>query len=267
MAKITKISTQKRAGRYNLELDGRFAFGISENILAKFGLMKGRELSKEEIERIKEANLVDQGLQIALNYLGPALHTEKQVRDRLKSKDIKEEIIDQVIDYLQGQLLLNDATYAKAYVNTKQFFSPKGPRAIAMDLKRAGVKDDLIEDALLEYPEEAQLEVATKMAEKIARTHKRDSTRIRQQKTAQSLAQKGFSFDIATAAINQIDIASDEEDEKANALKEAEKAARRQRTGTAKERYYKVKAKLYTKGFPSEVIDWALAELDFGEEI
>lgn len=112
MAKITKISTQKRAGRYNLELDGRFAFGISENVLAKFGLMKGRELDKEEIERIKAADLVDQGLKVALNYLSPAIRTKKQVANRLKSKDIKEGVIDQVIDYLVEQKLLDDATYA-----------------------------------------------------------------------------------------------------------------------------------------------------------
>ncbi|MBS9337762.1 recombination regulator RecX [Fructobacillus parabroussonetiae] len=264
MAKITKISTQKRAGRYNLELDGRFAFGISENVLAKFGLMKGRELDKEEIERIKAADLVDQGLKVALNYLSPAIRTKKQVADRLKSKDIKEGVIDQVIDYLVEQQLLDDATYARAYVNTKQVFSPKGPRAIAMELKKAGVAEPLIEAAMEEYPEEAQLEVAVKLAEKIARTHKRDSTRIRQQKTAQSLAQKGFSFDIASRAVNEIDIEADEEDKRENARKEAEKALRRQRTGTAKERYYKVKSKLYAKGYTGETIEWALEELDFG---
>ncbi|MCK8616815.1 recombination regulator RecX [Fructobacillus sp. M158] len=266
MAKITKIATQKRAGRYNLELDGRFAFGISENVLAKFGLMKGRELTKEEIERIKEADLVDQGLKVALNYLSPALRTEKQVRDRLKGKEIKAAVIDSVIDYLKSQQLLNDASYAKAYVQTKQVFSPKGPRAIAMELKKAGVSELLIDDALANYQEESQLAVATKLAEKIARTHRRDSTRIRQQKTAQALVQKGFSFDIATAAINQIDIASDEEDEQENAQREAEKALRRQRTGTAKERYYKVKSKLYSKGFSAETIESVLEQLDFGQD-
>ncbi|MBS9338857.1 recombination regulator RecX [Fructobacillus sp. M2-14] len=266
MAKITKISTQKRAGRYNLELDGRFAFGISENVLAKFGLMKGRELDEGTIERIKEADKIDQGLKVALNFLSPALRTEKQVRERLLKKEIDPKVIDPVVDYLKEQQLLSDATYAKAYVNTKQVFTPKGPRAIFMDLKKAGVKEEYIEDALVEYSEESQLEVATKMAEKMARTHKRDSTRTRQQKTAQGLVQKGFSLEIASRAINNIDIASDEEDEKDNALREAEKAARRQRTGTAKEKFFKVKSKLYAKGFSGEIIEWALEQIDFGED-
>lgn len=266
MAKITKISTQKRAGRYNLELDGRFAFGISENVLAKFGLMKGRELDAETIERIKEADLVDQGLKAALNFLSPALRTEKQVKERLVKKEIDPSMIDQVVDHLKEQLLLDDATYAKAYVNTKQVFSPKGPRAIFMELKKAGVKEELIEDALVEYPEEAQLEVATKMAEKMARTHKRVSSRTRQQKVAQGLVQKGFSFDIASQAINGLDMDSDEEDELANASREAEKAARRLRSGTASERFYKVKSKLYAKGFTAETIDRALEELDFTDD-
>lgn len=265
MAKITRISTQKRAGRYNLELDGRFAFGISENVLAKFGLLKGRELSQEEIERIKQANLVDQGLKVAMNYLSPALRTKKQVKDRLLSKEIQADIADQVIDYLLTQQLLDDAIYAKAYVNTKQVFSPKGPRVIAMELKKAGVSDELIEDALANYAEEDQLAIAIKMAEKIAKSHRRDSNRIRQQKTAQALVQKGFSFEIASQAIDQIDLSVGDEDEMANALREAEKVARRQRTGTAKERYYKVKAKLYAKGFSGDIIEKTLEEMNFSD--
>ncbi|GAO99716.1 recombination regulator RecX [Fructobacillus ficulneus] len=266
MQTITKIATQKQAGRYNLELDGRFAFGVSENVLAKFGLIKGRQLDPAMVEAIKAADKVDQGLKIALNYLSPALRTIKQVRDRLLAKKVEEEVVDQVIDHLVAQELLNDAVYAQHYVATKQAFNPKGPRGIAMDLAQAGVAEEIIDEALMAYSTENQIEVAVKLAEKAAKTHRRDSSVIRQQKVAQALVQKGFSFDIASQAISQIDLTNDEEDEQANALRQVEKLAHHHRRLPSKDRYYKVKGALYTKGFRGEMIDWALDQIDWEEE-
>lgn len=266
MKTITKIATQKRAGRYNLDLDGHFAFGVSENIIAKFGLIKGRQLDAQMIETIKAAELVDQGLKIALNYLSPALRTTKQVRDRLKQKKVDDEVIDQVVAHLQGQQLLNDAVYAKHFVATKQIFNPKGPRGIAQELKQAGVAEEIVEEALSAYSEESQFDVALKMAEKMAKTHRRDSTVIRQQKVAQGLVQKGFSFDLANQVINELDLENDPEDEQENALRQAEKLANHHRRLPAKDRYYKVKTNLYAKGYRGEVIDWALEQIDFDDQ-
>ncbi|CAK1226963.1 RecX family transcriptional regulator [Fructobacillus tropaeoli] len=266
MKTITKIATQKRDGRYNIELDGHFAFGLSENVLAKFGLLKGRQLDDAMIEELKQAEKVDQGLKIALNYLGPALRTVRQVKDRLKQKKVEEGVIDQVINHLRQQGLLDDAVYAKHYVATKQVFNPKGPRGIAQDLKQAGVQEEIIETAILGFAEEDQVLVATKMAEKLARTHRRDSTVIRQQKVAQALVQKGFSYDLASQVINDLDIANDEDDEQENANKQAEKLARHHQRLAAKDRFYKVKQGLYAKGYRGEVIDQALETIDFEEE-
>ncbi|MCT6822163.1 MAG: recombination regulator RecX, partial [Lactobacillus apis] len=38
---ITKVSSQKRPGRYNIFLDGKYAFSASEQTIAKFVLLKG----------------------------------------------------------------------------------------------------------------------------------------------------------------------------------------------------------------------------------
>lgn len=45
MAIITKVSAQKRQGRYNIFLDQEYAFSVSEKTLAEFVLLKGQELS------------------------------------------------------------------------------------------------------------------------------------------------------------------------------------------------------------------------------
>ncbi|MDF7636995.1 recombination regulator RecX [Leuconostocaceae bacterium ESL0958] len=263
MKKITRISTQKRAGRYNIELDGHFAFGLSEAVLAKFGLMKGRTLDEALIAQIKEADQVDQALKIALNYLSPALRTVAQVRQKLSQKEVSAAIADQVVDYLQKQQLLDDASYAQHYVATKKRIQPKGPRVIAQDLHQAGVAEATIESALLSYSAEEQLAVAVKLAEKAARSHRRDAALVRRQKVTQALVQKGFSFEIAEEALTAVTVEADANEEAENALRQAEKMAHRQRRLSPKARYYQVKQKLYAKGFRGTALEQALDQIDW----
>jgi len=47
MAIITNVSTQKQKKRYNIFLDGQYAFSVSENILIKKRLFKGTNLTDE----------------------------------------------------------------------------------------------------------------------------------------------------------------------------------------------------------------------------
>ena len=56
----------------------------------------------------------------------------------------------------------------------------------------------------------------------------------------------------------QIDFANDEDTEHANVIRQAERLWYRYRNVTESERQYKVKNKLYTKGFSAEWIDVAL---------
>ncbi|MDN6040204.1 MAG: recombination regulator RecX, partial [Lactobacillus sp.] len=41
---ITKVSAQRRPGRYNIFLDGKYAFSASEKTVSEFVLLKGKEL-------------------------------------------------------------------------------------------------------------------------------------------------------------------------------------------------------------------------------
>lgn len=53
MPKITAITTQKRRGRYNIFIDGHYAFPVSEQSLIQFRLSKGQELTPALEQAIK----------------------------------------------------------------------------------------------------------------------------------------------------------------------------------------------------------------------
>jgi len=115
-----------------------------------------------------------------------------------------------------------------------------------------------ITQALATYTTAEQLAVGEQLALKLAQRYQREATRAKQQKIVQALVQKGFSFDIAQTVVAQIDFANDEDTERANVIRQAERLWYRYRNVTESERQYKVKNKLYTKGFSAEWIDVAL---------
>ncbi|WP_288947343.1 RecX family transcriptional regulator, partial [uncultured Leuconostoc sp.] len=126
MKKITKIATQKQAGRYSIDLDNVFAFGVAESVLIKYGLAKGRELDDALIAQIKYDDAIAKALNTALNYLGHALRTEKQIRQKLSDQQVTETIQDAVLARLKELGYVDDFNYAKHYVATKKRLSPKG---------------------------------------------------------------------------------------------------------------------------------------------
>ena len=54
--KVTKITTQKREGRYNVFLDDQYAFPISEDVMIKYRIFKGMEIDKQLQEEILAAD-------------------------------------------------------------------------------------------------------------------------------------------------------------------------------------------------------------------
>jgi regulatory protein len=64
---ITKITAQvKQAGRYSVFVDEKYAFSLSDTALLESKLVPGQELSKEELDKWKQASLDDKVLGRAL---------------------------------------------------------------------------------------------------------------------------------------------------------------------------------------------------------
>ncbi|MSE22192.1 recombinase RecX, partial [Lactobacillus parabuchneri] len=94
---ITKIEAQKRKGRFNVYVDGQYAFPISEEVLIKYRVFKGMEVDDQLIDKLKNADNISKLHSRALNYLAHNLRTEYEVRDKLADLSDDPEAINQVI--------------------------------------------------------------------------------------------------------------------------------------------------------------------------
>jgi regulatory protein len=252
--KITRIQAQKKKGRYNIYLNGEYAFPVDEALIVKHYLRKGMVVSSELEQTLKEEDTFRKAYQRALNYLSYGLRSEKEVRDDLAEKEF-EEYADAVIDKLKDQRLIDDVEYAKAYVRTAANLNRKGPRVIANELKRRGINELKIEEALPEYSEEDQVDNAVTLAEKQWKKAKKKSEREAIQYVRQFLMQKGFQADVINVALETIDTDKEEDEEYEALVKQAEKAWKRYaRKVDGYDLEQKIKAYLFQKGYPSELI-------------
>lgn len=261
---ITKIEAQKRAGRYNIYVDGHYAFPVSEDVLIRYRLLKGTELTENMIATLQSADDVSKAYELALNYLSYQQRTEKELSDYLVKKELPETTIAPVMARLIDEKLLDDDHYAHSYVRTMKHTSDKGPSVIRRQLKQRGVKDDLIDNALAEdYQPDEQLARLNELVDKLKRQYQRLTPKIQRQKVQQRLVEKGFSFDLVGQALAEVSFEMDSETELDLLATQAEKLWRRYHAKPARERQMKIRQVLYRKGFDGDLISkWLEQKLE-----
>ena len=252
---ISKIEPQKRQGRYNVFINEEFAFGVDEEVLLHFELKKGLHIDEVLQKQIESEETFYKAYSKVLNYLSYSMRTEKQIKDYLKKHELGH-FTDRMLKKLNQMRLIDDLMYAESYVRTMANVNQKGPSNILQDLKTKGVSENDILDALEQYSEEQQLENAIDLAEKQWNKSKNRSQFESTQKVKQYLVGKGYSFQLADEAIENIDTDKDEDEEYKALQKQADKAYKRYaRKYKDYDLTQRLRAFLYNKGFQGELIN------------
>ncbi len=263
---ITKITTQKRKGRYNIFLDDEYAFPVSESVLIDFRLAKGMEIPAELRAEIDTAEAHAQAYTLALNYLSYQLRTEMEMRIYLKQHDIPLAVRQQIIARLYDLNLLDDDSYAASYVRTMMRTSDKGPQVIRTKLREKGLKPEQITNALDQFTAPDLLANGQKLAEKLAHRYRQQSFQNQQQKIRLGLRQKGFDGDTTNQIMSRLELVKDDDAEWAALVEQGEKAWRKTARYSGYERKQKAKQQLYRKGFALDQIERFLTEKQAEEE-
>ena len=266
LPKITKIEAQKRKGRYNIYLDEEYAFPVDEAILIKHILHKGMEISKTFRQQLEIEDGYRKAYTRALVYLNYSLRSIKEIKDDLIAHEFTGETADQVIEQLKEQGYLTDLMYAESYTRTAANVSGKGPYVIKRELKKRGVKEETIEEAMEQYPFDQMVENGVALAEKVMRRSSQHSSRETSNKIRQNLMQKGFQSDVITQVLEQITTEKEDDDEYDALKTQGDKIWRKQSKLTGSKKIQKVKSALFQKGFAGDLITQYINEKEMEEE-
>jgi len=265
MAIITKITTQKQSDeRYNIFLDDgtgeKYAFSVDQDILIKHNLQKGKELDEFDIVEIKYGDDRKKAYNKALEFLSYRMRSVKEVEEYLAKKEYHESVIKEVILKLKEYNYVDDFEFALAYVRTQKQTNGKGPTVLTRELATKGIGQSIVEQVLAEYSRAEQLEEAISHAEKLLKKNNKLSTIQLKQKIEQHLLRKGFSYNIISIALEEVNYEQDESEEWLALVKHAEKAQRKYQNEDPYQYKMKMKQFLYRKGFAIELIEKFLNE-------
>lgn len=255
MAIISKISAQKRPGRYNIFIDGQYSFSASEKTVAEFVLLKGKEISDQEIDQIKQFDLDAKASDLAARFLSYEPRSIFEVLQYLKKHDITDEAAQSAVKQLNELGFLDDQAYSELFIKNDLRVGSDGQRTLSHKLKNKGVDSAIIEEELAKIDDDDWLEVANRVIKSMKNKVGRLSEREIKQKIKSKLMQHGFESTIINRVIDQLDW-TDNEDGQIEALtKQGIKAYKKFKNLDAATRKFKIKRYLYTHGFSTDEIN------------
>lgn len=264
MPTVTKVTQQRRAGRYNIYLDDEYAFAVDEKVLITYNLFKGTELDEVDIETIKKAEFSQKAYTQALVYATGQMRTSKQVSRKLKERGYETSLIKEVVKRLNDDRVIDDEAYAQTYVDQAKSAGKLGPRGVQFKLQQAGIDQFIIEDALVAYEMDDQIAALTTRVASLLEKNARYSKFMAEQKTQQKLIQQGFDLNLIKQAIQdyRLNETTDETLEWDNLDRDASIAANRYADYSGWKFKQKVKSTLYRKGYDLNLVDKWLRQRD-----
>ena len=187
--KITAITAQvKRAGRYSVYVEGKFAFGLGGNDLLSLGLVSGQELTEEELANLKEESELGKLYDKTLNLLSFRPRSEWELKSYLKRKQQSPAVIEKILNRLSKYGYVDDLQFAQRWVENRRLLKPISTLKLRAELKQKNIANNII-DEVLKADTTDETEV---LKELIERKAKRYPDR---QKLMAYLARQGFRYD------------------------------------------------------------------------
>jgi len=217
---ITDISRQvKNPNRYNVFVDGEFAFGITDADLLAHRLHKGMEVDTALLDKLQNELEFARARDSAVVYLSRAPKSAKEIARKLAEKEFSPVSIARVMGLLTKNGYIDDTAFAEQLIRHRYNTSGHGKKRIVGELVQKGVsKQDIIAAFNLVFDEDeayaeidasadAEFAAATMALEKKLRS--RDIDDIADdpkeiQRLVAFLARRGFTYDVIKRVMTRL---------------------------------------------------------------
>jgi len=159
------------------------------------GLTAGRALIKRDPEAV--------GRDICLRMLTTAPRTRAQLADAMRRRGVSDDVVDSVLDRFTDAGLIDDAVFAKAWVESRHHGRGLSRRSLSAELRQRGVDSDDITEAVETLDPEQEVATAKQLVERKLATTRGQPADARVRKVASMLARKGYSPGLAFRLIRE----------------------------------------------------------------
>jgi regulatory protein len=196
---ITALKVQKRnKNRVNVYLDERYSFGLADVLAVP--LRRGQFLSDEEIAHLKKEDEYLQVYRRAVRLIDYRPRSIAEVRRRMERQGTAPDLAEKAIEKLVAVGLLDDAEFARLWVENRETFRPRSRRMLRYELWQKGLDETAIAQVLEQVDEEQS-------AHRLARERGRRLSRLDwpdfRRKLTGYLARRGYPYDITRSAVQE----------------------------------------------------------------
>ncbi|WP_166390205.1 RecX family transcriptional regulator [Nocardioides ochotonae] len=140
---------------------------------------------------------------ILLDQLTGQARSRKELADKLAGKDVPPEIATALLDRFEEVGLVDDEAFARAWIASRQPGKGLARRALAQELRRKGIDDEVARDALDEIDPADEEEAARRLVRKKLRSLSRVDDQIATRRLVGMLARKGYSSGLAFSVVRE----------------------------------------------------------------
>jgi regulatory protein len=141
--------------------------------------------------------------QVCYRLLTLAPRTKAQLADALAKRGIPEDVADDVLAKFVDAGLIDDAAFAKAWVESRHHGRGLAGRALRAELKNRGVDGDDIRDALDELDPGAEVATAKRLVQQKLAGMAGQPSDVKTRRLAGMLARKGYPAGLAFRVVRE----------------------------------------------------------------
>ncbi|MBN1353380.1 MAG: regulatory protein RecX [Candidatus Omnitrophica bacterium] len=148
-------------------------------------------------------NSDEKAMAYACRLLSLRLRSEAELKERLALKGFARVVVENVVSVLKNKKIVDDLRFAKAWVESRMRTNPKGSILLKRELKKKGIEDSLIAEAMPDK-KDGEDKVAATIARRKFETLKNMPRAKARKKLFDFLARRGFDFGIIEETLNEL---------------------------------------------------------------
>ena len=201
--RVTALRPTKRdPDRIAVDLNGSFAFALPATLVADERIDVGEMLDGDRVSSLLAADEASRATEAALVFLGYRPRSEKEVRNRLRRGGYEQDAIEHAIARLHEWRYLDDADFARRWVENRTAHRPRGRRLLQQELRHKGIDGEIARDAI----DDAELDepgAAEALARRRLPSYAGDEPAAIRRRLGAYLARRGYGYDVIRVALDR----------------------------------------------------------------
>jgi regulatory protein len=165
------------------------------------------------------------GRKILLDRLTGQPRSRAELAKALDARNVPDDVAAKLLDRFQDVGLIDDEAFAAAWVESRQNSRGLSRRALAFELRRKGIDDDLIADSVDAIDPERERALARGLVDRRLRSTRNLDRQARYRRLVAALARKGYPPGLSAAVVREA-IAADEHEQGAPGAGELDEVIR-----------------------------------------